>query len=252
MAPAWVEAPGDARFGNFLPVVAARWSGRETRGMELTGQVAVVRGEEELFARTAHLFATATEIVCAANDLNTWAATRPAGSPGVARPPASSRPSGLRLRKMYRPGVLLAPVSAGHLAEVAAAGAEIRITQGEINETIILDRRIVILAGDTSAGTRSYSVIPLPEVVAGVLSLFEAAWRGAVDLAVYDAQTAELRLLAPRVLELLASGCKDETAARALGLGVRTYRRRVAELMAALGADSRFQAGVRARELGLV
>jgi hypothetical protein len=33
---------------------------------------------------------------------------------------------------------------------------------------------------------------------------------------------------------------------------VRTYRRRVAELMSALGAESRFQAGVRARELGLV
>ena len=54
------------------------------------------------------------------------------------------------------------------------------------------------------------------------------------------------------MLELLGSGCKDETAARTLGLGVRTYRRRVAELMNALGADSRFQAGVRARELGLI
>lgn len=31
----------------------------------------------------------------------------------------------------------------------------------------------------------------------------------------------------------------------------RTYRRRVAELMALLGAESRFQAGVRAKTLGL-
>jgi DNA-binding NarL/FixJ family response regulator len=219
--------------------------------MELTSQVAVVRGEEELFARTAHLFAAATEIYCAANDLNTWVKTHAAGSASAPEPlPATT--GGRRVRKIYRPGVLLSPSSARHLAEVSAAGAEVRITPGEINETIILDRRVVILAGDTSAGIRSYSVIPLPEVVQGVLSLFEAAWRAATELAVYDAQTAELRLLAPRVLELLASGCKDETAARALGLGVRTYRRRVAELMAALGADSRFQAGVRARELGLV
>lgn len=219
--------------------------------MELTGQVAVVRGEEELFARTAHLFAAATEVSCAAYDLNTWAASRREPSP-VVTGIAEHRTAGVRIRKIYRPSVLLDPVSARHLAEVSAAGAEIRVSQDEINETIILDRRIVILAGDSSAGVRSYSVIPLPEVVQGVLSLFEAAWRGATDLAVYDAQTAELRLLAPRVLEFLASGCKDETAARALGLGVRTYRRRVAELMAALGADSRFQAGVRARELGLV
>jgi len=234
--------------------------------MELTGQVAVVRGEDELFARTAHLFAAATEVSCAANDLSTWAATRSFGSAtevacaadrspvtgGIAAGIAAHHAAGVRIRKIYRPGVLLDAVSARHLAEVRAAGADIRISLDEINETIILDRRIVILAGDTSAGVRNYSVIPLPDVVRGVQSLFEAAWRGATELAVYDAQTAELRSLAPRVLEFLATGCKDETAARALGLGVRTYRRRVAELMTALGAESRFQAGVRARELGLV
>ena len=158
----------------------------------------------------------------------------------------------MRVRKLYRPAVLLDPNSARHVTEVNALGADVRITPDELNETIILDRRLAILAGETSGGVRNYSVIPLPDVVAGVVSLFEAAWRGATELAVYDAQTTELRELAPRVLELLGTGCKDETAARSLGLGVRTYRRRVAELMAALGADSRFQAGVRARELGLV
>jgi DNA-binding NarL/FixJ family response regulator len=101
-------------------------------------------------------------------------------------------------------------------------------------------------------GRRGYGVVTEPTVVQNVASLFDAAWRSGTDLAVYDAQHAELRALAPRVLELLASGCKDETAARALGLGVRTYRRRVAELMAVLGADSRFQAGARARDLGLI
>ena len=50
----------------------------------------------------------------------------------------------------------------------------------------------------------------------------------------------------------LASGSKDEAAARALGMSLRTYRRRVAELMTAVGATSRFQAGLRARELSLV
>jgi DNA-binding NarL/FixJ family response regulator len=43
----------------------------------------------------------------------------------------------------------------------------------------------------------------------------------------------------------------DVTAARELGMSLRTYRRRVAELLVALGADSRFQAGMRAGELGL-
>jgi DNA-binding NarL/FixJ family response regulator len=156
------------------------------------------------------------------------------------------------VRKLYRPAVLLDPSTAQHLATLRDAGADIRITQDEVNETIILDRRVVILAGDLSDGARSYSVIARPEVVAGVASLFEVAWRNSGSLAAYDAELTELRSLAPRVLELLAAGGKDESAARSLGLGVRTYRRRVAELMAALGAESRFQAGVRARELGLV
>ncbi|HEY0452199.1 DNA-binding response regulator [Actinophytocola sp.] len=212
-----------------------------------SAQVAIVRDEEELFARTAHLFAAAADVACAANDLNTWQANRTAAD-GVVPQHRTS----VRVRKLYRPGVLLNPSTAQHLASLRQAGAEIRITQDEVNETIILDRRVAILAGDLSGGRRSYSVISQAEVVQGVASLFEAAWRSSVELAVYDAQLAELRSLAPRVLELLATGGKDESAARALGLGVRTYRRRVAELMAALGAESRFQAGVRARELGLV
>lgn len=207
--------------------------------------VTIVRSEEELFARTGHLFATAGEITCAARDLATWSASRNMPFAPVGDPP--------RLRKLYRPGVLLDPSSAQHLRTVAEAnGAAVRITTDDLNETIILDGRFVILAGDLTDGTRSYGVVSEPAVVAGIVSLFEAAWRSATALEVYDAQHAELADLAPRVLSLLASGCKDETAARTLGLGVRTYRRRVAEVMAALGAESRFQAGARARELGLI
>jgi DNA-binding NarL/FixJ family response regulator len=206
-------------------------------------QVPVLHGEEELFARTAHLFATASEISCAARDLNTWAATRPAPDAPVSMPV---------LRKLYRPGVLLNPSMAQHLRTISSRGASVRITSDDINETIIIDRRFAILAGDLRDGRRGYGVVSEPAVVQNVQSLFDAAWRSATDLAVYDTQNVELRSLAPRVLELLASGCKDETAARTLGLGVRTYRRRVAELMHALGAESRFQAGMRARDLGLI
>jgi DNA-binding NarL/FixJ family response regulator len=69
---------------------------------------------------------------------------------------------------------------------------------------------------------------------------------------VYETSLTGLRTLAPSLLDALASGSEDEAAARALGMSLRTYRRRVAELMAAVGATSRFQAGLRARELGLV
>jgi DNA-binding NarL/FixJ family response regulator len=243
----------------WYPVSARAWAWQlaakptdlpETGLVKLTSDVVVVRGEQELFDRTTHLFAGATEVACAANDLYTWTAAHPRRE--VADGVAGQHIQGMRIRKVYRPGVLLDASASQHLREIQRLGATIRITPDEINETIILDRRLVILAGDTAHGMRSYSVITKPEVVQGVESLFEAAWRAATELAVYDAHIAEIRALAPHILELLASGCKDETAARTLRIGLRTYRRRVAELMAALGASSRFQAGARARELGLM
>lgn len=54
-----------------------------------------------------------------------------------------------------------------------------------------------------------------------------------------------------RVLRTLSSGTTDETAPRELGMSLCTYRRRVAELLVTLDAGSRFQAGLRAGEMGL-
>jgi DNA-binding NarL/FixJ family response regulator len=218
----------------------------ETGFVETIGDVLLVRGEQELFNRTANLFKRAGEVACTANDLYTWASAR------RRLEIAPDHAEGKRIRKIYRPGVLLDPSASAHVREIQRTGAGIRITSDELNETIILDRRIAIMAGDNAGGMRSYNVITRPELVQGVSSLFEAAWRAATDLARYDTRLDETRRLTPQILDFLASGCKDETAARTLGLGLRTYRRRVAELMAALGATSRFQAGARAREQGLI
>ncbi|MDQ3764606.1 MAG: LuxR C-terminal-related transcriptional regulator [Actinomycetota bacterium] len=46
------------------------------------------------------------------------------------------------------------------------------------------------------------------------------------------------------VLRLMSIGLIDTVAARSLAISLRTYRRRVAEIMKKLNVDSRFQAGV--------
>ncbi|MFF9869684.1 LuxR C-terminal-related transcriptional regulator [Streptomyces sp. NPDC013953] len=54
------------------------------------------------------------------------------------------------------------------------------------------------------------------------------------------------------VLAMLAAGAKDEAIARRLGCSERTLLRLLTALVAKLGAESRFAAGVQAARLGLL
>jgi DNA-binding NarL/FixJ family response regulator len=54
------------------------------------------------------------------------------------------------------------------------------------------------------------------------------------------------------ILVLLADGATDGAVARHLSVSMRTYRRRLRALMEKLDATSRFQAGVRAAQGGLI
>jgi hypothetical protein len=160
---------------------------------------------------------------------------------------------GLTIRKLYSPVATAEPEDVRQLLAVAGAGVSIRICPTELpHETIIVDRRVAILAGAVVDGVRGYSVVTAPDVVASVHALYMTAWQGATELADFlPAQPPHVDAEGRTILRLLSSGQKDESAARSLGMSLRTYRRRVAELMVLLDADSRFQAGVRARALGL-
>ena len=223
-----------------------------------TGQVAddqtsTVRGDAELIARAGHLFdAVHEEFVCAARDLATW--SQPEARSAVARRRACPRHGrGFTVRKLMSPLALADEAQRAHLRRLDAAGAQVRISSAPLpHETIILDRRVAILAGQPSPLGREYTVTTSPALVGGVYSLFTAAWEAATDLGAYlRGEVPELAPEAREILRALGAGLTDEAAARRLGTSLRTYRRRVAELMAALEAGSRFQAGVRAGELGL-
>jgi DNA-binding NarL/FixJ family response regulator len=210
-----------------------------------------LRGERELVERAGHLFAAAREeFVCAAADLRTWALPGAREQIVAARRQAAPE---LPVFKLFNPRALRDEESERHLVEVARHGARIRICTSPLpHETIIIDRRIAILAGPAIQGVRDYTVVRSPEVIKGIGSLFWAAWDAATDLATFRrSRPPALSDQSRQILQLLGAGLTDEIAARRLGLSLRTYRRRVAELMTLLDAGSRFQAGLRARELGL-
>lgn len=208
-------------------------------------QVVVLHGERELVARAQHLFMAEHEFTCAARDMATWGAMEVRA--GLIERMRRRISSGVRVRKVYNPEVLS---EAAELTQLAGVGVGIRICRTPMShETIIIDRKVAITAGPPVDGVRNYAVVQAPEVVAGLAMLFEATWDSGVDLGEFDGPALDERNR--EVAQMLGSGLTDEASARKLGLSLRTYRRRVAELMELLAADSRFQAGLRARDLGV-
>jgi DNA-binding NarL/FixJ family response regulator len=85
------------------------------------------------------------------------------------------------------------------------------------------------------------------------VGLFQRTWDAADDLPWAKDARDDVPGIAEddrQLLLMLASGCTDETIAREVGISVRHLRRRVARLMADLGAHSRFEAGAEASRRG--
>ncbi|MFD8200512.1 DNA-binding response regulator [Streptomyces sp. NPDC059701] len=215
-------------------------------------QVFSVQGDAELIARAGHLFASAqSEFLCAARDLKTW--SQPEARAAIRNRMRTANSSDFASRKLLSPVALAHEEDRAHLRLVQSKGALVRISGSQLpHETILIDRRVMILAGRETPTGREYTVTTSPILVDGVHSLFRAIWDSAFDLDTYlRSDIPHLDADGRLILNALGSGLTDESAAQRLGVSLRTYRRRVAELMAKLEANSRFQAGLRAGESGL-
>ncbi|MFI9169232.1 DNA-binding response regulator [Streptomyces lincolnensis] len=214
-----------------------------------------LKGDLELRARIKPLVESFdAEWVSAARDLDTWPGARESARLRI-------RQDGPRsARKLYSPAVLADEHDREILRQMTDHGIQVRITTTPLPQgTVFIDRRTMFLTDPAPTAPsahgrrhRTYTMSAEPSLVSGVYALFEAAWESATDLAAFfDPDRPRIDMRAREVLYALGSGMTDVAAARELGMSLRTYRRRVAELLVTLGADSRFQAGMRAGELGL-
>lgn len=122
-----------------------------------------------------------------------------------------------------------------------------------------LPMRVAVI-GDTAAvlgepfgDMRGRALVIRHELMINALRLyFDALWEKAMTVPGLEVEddggTSDRSLL----LDQLAGGAKDEQIARALGLSLRTVRRRVAQVLDELGSESRFQAGVEAVRRGWI
>lgn len=128
----------------------------------------------------------------------------------------------------------------------------VRIARIPLMTALIADGRTALVCTEM-AGERQASVLRASSVAQCGQTLFDTVWSHAVDATAWLGFGAHARVeLVQQILHYLHTGATDEAASRELSISVRTYRRHIATIMELLDARSRFQAGVRAAELGLL
>ncbi|MBC9710967.1 hypothetical protein H9Y04_00045 [Streptomyces sp. TRM66268-LWL] len=160
---------------------------------------------------------------------------------------------GVQVRYVYLDSVRNDPATLAYARWLHEIGGEVRVLPQLPLRMIIFDRRAAIVPIDPEAAARGVLILQGAGVVTALVSLFQQTWEQAQPLGTSRAVTATPDGLTPQeqaVLDLLFDGHTDDVVARKLGVSVRTGRRITADLMARLGARSRFQAGALAMERG--
>ncbi|WP_028659208.1 helix-turn-helix transcriptional regulator [Nocardioides insulae] len=155
--------------------------------------------------------------------------------------------AGRRSRALYPVRILTeAP---GVLAARVEAGEEVRILPELPTRMLIIGTSHAVIPEPLGYADSARCIIRQRGIVEALTMLFEQYWSRAAPVA--QLERADGRPDVRRfLLEQLAEGAQDEQIARRLGVSLRTVRRRVAELMSELGAESRFQAGCEAVRRG--
>ncbi|MFE5623663.1 hypothetical protein ACFQ8S_16510 [Streptomyces virginiae] len=143
------------------------------------------------------------------------------------------------------------PERARELIALTRLGLQARIGQLLPTGLVLVDRRTCLLppppaddAGADDAGADGAALVLGDSLLhRAALPLFESLWARATPL---GSPGSPLTPDQRELLGLLASGLKDESIARRLGVHVHTARRRITRMLEELDADTRFQAGVQA------
>jgi DNA-binding CsgD family transcriptional regulator/DNA-binding Lrp family transcriptional regulator len=161
---------------------------------------------------------------------------------------------GVRWRGIYDSDALADEETHSVLLESLAMGEDARALAGVPIKLALVDRTIGFVplkADEPGAGAL---VVHPSSLLDALIALFESMWARAVPLGA-DADPGEpgdLDERARQVLTLMSAGLKDESIARVMHTSRRTVQKHVTAVMDALGARTRFQAALLARERGWV
>ncbi len=156
---------------------------------------------------------------------------------------------GVRVRMIYQHSARANLTSRAYVKRIVAAGAQVR-TANELPSAFLVFDRNVAFVPEPGGGALE---LPNPALSSLLHEVFEYIWDTGTP---YGATEAGYAGIADDILRdvarLLAEGLTDEAISRRLGMSLRSVRRHVARLMKALNSVSRFQAGTRAVDVGII
>jgi DNA-binding CsgD family transcriptional regulator len=151
---------------------------------------------------------------------------------------------GVVYRMVYDMALLVDPAS---LDAARAAGTSCRMLRDVPLKLVVVDRRTGLLP----TGPDVVVELGPSSLLDGLLRLFELLWQQATPLA-FEPSDGPLSPEDQQLLALAAAGLTDQAIARRLGVAQRTVERRMQRILKALDATTRFQAGLRAGQRGLL
>lgn len=163
---------------------------------------------------------------------------------------------GVRLRVMHQHSARYSSYVKNYATALSEAGGRLRTIEELGNRAYVIDREIAFIVREAPSREQKGVVIHQPEVVSFLGDFFEQIWLRGADFAGKSVSRSEGSQIGDElkhvITRLLAEGLRDENIARRIGVSVRTCRRHIAEIMAQIGADSRFQAGYLSARLKLL
>jgi DNA-binding CsgD family transcriptional regulator len=168
---------------------------------------------------------------------------------------------GVELRLLVSARAARRTGAARYLAALREHGAQIRVATTVPLHLNVIDRAVTVMAlgpTDDPTDTSGDVVLHSARLAECFARVFDHHWGIGRPTAAdgkrvgCDGGTEDFSPREREVLAMLAAGAKDEAIARRLGCSERTLRRLLTALVAKLGAESRFAAGVQAARLGLL
>jgi DNA-binding CsgD family transcriptional regulator len=146
---------------------------------------------------------------------------------------------GVRERSIFATSTLTEPDMYAELEVLHQHGHLIRTLPDVPTRMLVLDRDLAILPINPSDLSVGAVFIRVQSVIDALIYMFDRLWSEADPVFTTPNDTNAPTGRRARVLELVAIGTKDDRIARALGVGVRTVRRDIADLRKTLAVSSR-------------